>query len=303
MASIQLRPPEPFNLKTPDEWPRWRRRFEQFRVASGLGDASAEKQVSTLLYCLGEESESVLSSTNATEDDRKDYAIVLQKFDSFFQVRRNVIFERARFNRRNQLPAETSEQYIMALYSLAANCNYGALEGEMIRDRLVVGIRDASLSERLQLDADLTLEKAKKSIRQREAVHEQQGILSGAEASGPSVDAIRPSPDRAETRPKRPKRPKRSTRPKRATRSRPAAPSGHSEPLEDEDSKAVLTLWKGATHARQMPGQGRDLSQVPKDRPLRLAMPVEEHLARRNWSRHRIPRRHKLNIGRDGLVR
>ena len=196
MASIQLRPPEPFNLKTPDEWPRWRRRFEQFRVASGLGDASAEKQVSTLLYCLGEESESVLSSTNATEDDRKDYAIVLQKFDSFFQVRRNVIFERARFNRRNQLPAETSEQYIMALYSLAANCNYGALEGEMIRDRLVVGIRDASLSERLQLDADLTLEKAKKSIRQREAVHEQQGILSGAEASGPSVDAIRPSPDR-----------------------------------------------------------------------------------------------------------
>ena len=30
----------------------------------------------------------------------------------------------------------------------------------MIRDRLVVGLCDASLSERLQMDADLTLEKA-----------------------------------------------------------------------------------------------------------------------------------------------
>ena len=48
----------------------------------------------------------------------------------------------------------------------------------MIRDRLVVGIQDNGLSERLQLsDADLKLEKAKKMIRQREAVHEQQFAL------------------------------------------------------------------------------------------------------------------------------
>ena len=110
MASIyiQLKPPEPFNFKTPDEWSRWRRRFEQFRVASGLGEESPAKQISTLLYCLGEEAESVLTSTNATADDRNNYDAVMGKF--FFQVRRNVIFERARFNRRNQLLGETSEQ-------------------------------------------------------------------------------------------------------------------------------------------------------------------------------------------------
>ena len=59
----------------------------------------------------------------------------------------------------------------------------------MIRDRLVVGIRDNALSERLQLDAELTLEKAKKSIRQCEAVHEQQNILSGSEV--PKLDELR----------------------------------------------------------------------------------------------------------------
>lgn len=46
----------------------------------GLEEQSAEKQISTLLHCLGEEAESVLSSTNATTDDRKDYDVVMQKF-------------------------------------------------------------------------------------------------------------------------------------------------------------------------------------------------------------------------------
>ena len=55
----------------------------------------------------------------------------------------------------------------------------------MIRDQLVVGIRDSSLSECLQLDANLTLEKAKTAIRQKEAVHEQQKILKGDSNSNP----------------------------------------------------------------------------------------------------------------------
>ena len=198
MATIQLSPPEPFNFRKPDEWPRWHKRFDQFRVASGLSDKSAAKQVNTLLYCLGEEAEAILNSTNISTEERSDYNTVVGKLDSFFKVRRNVIFERARFNRRNQLPGESSEQYIVALYNLAANCEYGGMEGEMIRDRLVVGIRDTALSERLQLDPDLTLEKAKKSIRQREAVHEQQGILS--EATAPSVEALHAMGNRTDRR-------------------------------------------------------------------------------------------------------
>ena len=61
---------------------------------------------------------------------------------SFFQLLRNVIFERARFNRRNQLEGESSEQYISELYCLVDNCNYGNLKDELLRDRLVVGIRN-----------------------------------------------------------------------------------------------------------------------------------------------------------------
>ena len=102
MAQVRLQPPDPFNFKDPDDWLRWKRRFEQFRVASGLTEEGAEKQVSTLLYCLEEEADAVLASTNIKDDKRKVYATVLQKFDDFFKVRKNIIYERARFNRQNQ---------------------------------------------------------------------------------------------------------------------------------------------------------------------------------------------------------
>ena len=189
MAEIRLQPPDSFNFRNPDDWPRWKRRFAQFRDASGLGEQAGSKQVNTLLYCLGEEAEPVLASTGATAEDRANYDATIAKFDSFFNVRHNEIFERARFNRRNQQADETAEIYIMALYDLATKCNYGRFESEMIRDRLVVGIRDSALSLTLQLDAELTLEKAKKRIRQSEAVREQQQTLKGP--TDGNVDEIR----------------------------------------------------------------------------------------------------------------
>ena len=54
------------------------------------------------------------------------------------------------------------------------------MRDELLRDRLVVGIRDKALSEKLQLDPTLMLEKAKTAIRQREAVKEQHQQLQGA---------------------------------------------------------------------------------------------------------------------------
>ena len=54
----------------------------------------------------------------------------------------------------------------------------------MIRDCFVVasivGIRDEALFKPLQMESDLTLEKVKKLIRQREAVQQQQGILKNS---------------------------------------------------------------------------------------------------------------------------
>ena len=120
---------------------------------------SETRRINTLLYCLGGDAKDMLSSTNLTEDEQKQHSKVLEKFDSHFQVRRNLIFERARFNKHDQLEDESAEQYITTLYQFAERCEYGDFKSEMIRDRLVVGIRDTALSEKLQMNPGLTLEK------------------------------------------------------------------------------------------------------------------------------------------------
>ena len=43
--------------------------------------------------------------------------------------------------------------FITDLYGLARYCNFGPLEEELIRDRIVVGLQNRELSEKLQLDA------------------------------------------------------------------------------------------------------------------------------------------------------
>jgi len=48
--SLQLQPPTTFNFKNLNEWPKWRRRFEQYHLALGLASSEDEAwQVSTLL--------------------------------------------------------------------------------------------------------------------------------------------------------------------------------------------------------------------------------------------------------------
>ena len=112
----------------------------------------------------------MFSLTNISTEARTKYSEVMVKLDEYFRVRKKVIFERARFNRRNQLPEETAEEYIMTLFHLVDSCKYGNLRDEMLRDRLVVGIRDEGLSQCLQMDSELTLTKAMKLVRQSEAV-------------------------------------------------------------------------------------------------------------------------------------
>ena len=76
------------------------------------------------------------------------------------------------------------------VYQLAEHCRYGDLRDEMIRDRIVVGLRDTNLSVKLQMEETLTLEKAAMS-RQSKSVKKQQTVVRAQPATGESVDAVR----------------------------------------------------------------------------------------------------------------
>lgn len=67
----------------------------------------------------------------------------------------------------------------MALYVLIEHCDFGALRDDLLRDRVVVGIRDKKLSERMQLDIELKFKKAITMAKQSVLVRKQQPLFQG----------------------------------------------------------------------------------------------------------------------------
>jgi hypothetical protein len=149
MATYQVKPPESFNFARPEEWPKWYRRYERFSTASGLDDKDGKSRVNMLIYSMGDEAEDIFRSFSLSAEQQEVYDTVRERFDQHFIKRRNVIYERAKFNRRRQEQGESVDTFITSLYSLAEHCGYGLLHDEMIRDRIVVGILDSRLSEKM----------------------------------------------------------------------------------------------------------------------------------------------------------
>ena len=81
------------------------------------------------------------------------------------------------------------DDFITDLHCLARYCNYENLHEEMICDRIVVGISDNKLSQKMQLEPDLTLKKATDLARQCESVKKQLPTVRGQDTQQVAVDA------------------------------------------------------------------------------------------------------------------
>ena len=93
---------------------------------------------------MGEEADDIFYSFHLSEEDSKKYGTVKTNFERYFIKKRNVIYERSMFNRRVQKPDESVDSFIITdLHRLAEFCEYGDLHDQLIRDQIVVGLRDA----------------------------------------------------------------------------------------------------------------------------------------------------------------
>lgn len=183
---IHVAPPEKFTFSNPGYWPIWKKRFLRYMAVSGLSKKEDEEKKDILLYIMGEESEQILLQfkTEAKYDD------TLKQFDDFFIPKRNIIFERFKFNSRVQKPDETIDSFITDLHTLADNCEYGNLKDDLIRDRVVVGMKDTHTSERLQLQSKLKLEEAILAAKQAEIQKSQNTILRQEKQGENQLNAI-----------------------------------------------------------------------------------------------------------------
>ena len=184
--AVRLDPPQKFSFKA-EEWPAWITEFRRFRNAAKLSKESGEVQRDTLLYVMGPDSEKIFRSLkfekvtingDEVQEVDTDFETLVAKFNDYFVVKKNVIHERSKLQQRRQQEGETIEEFYRSLKELALHCGYQD-EDDQIRDRLVVGLQDPRLQEKLQLMPDLTLSKALEVSRQHEQVKKQ--IQGGSE--------------------------------------------------------------------------------------------------------------------------
>ena len=64
--------------------------------------------INLLVYIMGNTADNILSSFGLTEDEKKNYETVVEKFEQRFVKKSNVIFECARFNQRKQEEGESA---------------------------------------------------------------------------------------------------------------------------------------------------------------------------------------------------
>ena len=118
--------------------------------------------MATLLTVTGEEARVVYSTFNDWTEDGDDKKIqpVLRRLGDYCGPRKNIPFERYKFNCRVQEPGEIYDQYRTALRKLAEGCIFETITpDEILRDRLLFGVRDNKLRERLLRETKVTLEK------------------------------------------------------------------------------------------------------------------------------------------------
>ena len=122
------------------------------------------------------------------EGDEEKIKLVLDQFKAYCEPKKNIPFERYCFNQRQQQTGETYDQYKTALKKLAEGCDFAKITpDEILRDRLLFGIADNKVRERLLRETNLTLEKTDDLCHASERMAAQLKIV--AEKQTPPAEA------------------------------------------------------------------------------------------------------------------
>ncbi len=185
--AFNLPPPQPLEIHDAnafEKWNRFSRAWHNYSLATGVSTKTEEVQVATLLTVVGEEAREVYTTFSwEIAGDEVKRKKVLDQFKAYCQPSKNIPFERYMFNRREQEAGESYDQYRTGLRKLADNCSFGTITpDEVLRDRLVFGIRDSKVRERLLREPNLTLARTDEVCRAAESMLLQIKAIGGGDS-------------------------------------------------------------------------------------------------------------------------
>ena len=170
-----------------ENWERWKKEFKFYLTATESDEKGDDVKTSRLLTTIGEKARDVYYTfTFATEGDDMKLDPVIAKFDEYFSPRKNLPYTRFKFFTYNQTNGQTIDEYVTELKSRSRHCEFGSLKESLIRDRIVAGIQDAKVRERLLRETDLSLDKAISICTASKATKKQLEEM----ATSPVVDNV-----------------------------------------------------------------------------------------------------------------
>ena len=180
----QILPPQHLDLKTTGEiaenWKLWKEKYNNYYVISRLERESPEYQLAMFKHAIGDDGLKVIKTFSYSESENaNDWRVVLGKMEKHCIGEVNEIYERYCFNKRDKFPTETVENFVAELKTLAKTCNFcDCLRDSLIRDRIVLGIKNEETTKKLLRIRDLTLNKCIDVCRSEEITSMQMKSLS-----------------------------------------------------------------------------------------------------------------------------
>ena len=170
---------------------------------------------------MGKDCLQVFNNLELSVEQKSSVKACLDALEAYFKPKRNVVYERYVFNSSSQQQEESTDEYVNRLRKYAASCNFGSLTDELIRDRLVLGIRDQATKLRLLKEEKLDLNKAVSMCRASEIASKQlKSMKKESEeeikfARGQKYSARKPKPrDEKNVKGRKTSHPKSQTKPK-----------------------------------------------------------------------------------------
>src|SRR5688572_7046014 len=179
------------------EWKRFKSQWANFEVASDLEEKSSSKRAAVFLACIGSEAYETFQAMDfETEGDRADIDKVIEAFESHCVGEVHVTYERYVFNQRMQDVGETFDTFMSDLRRLIKSCDYGTLDESMLRDRIVIGVRDDATRRKLLQMRKLTLNSATEVCKASEVATKQLREMATPDEVNAMQHASRESPSR-----------------------------------------------------------------------------------------------------------
>ncbi|UYV67096.1 K02A2.6-like, partial [Cordylochernes scorpioides] len=144
-----------------EAWGKWKKRFQMFYIATEIDKKSIPRQRAILLYNIGELALDIYSTFKIQETDASPTVPdILELFDGHFKPYKNTTYKRYQFFTTEQGENQNFDDYVTELKNKSMDCEFGELADSLVRDRIIIGIKDKALKERMLQDPDLSLAKA-----------------------------------------------------------------------------------------------------------------------------------------------